>query len=416
MKMDRADRPKATMGAYLVGIYLFSVPAFAYSEFLGLSIIPQVLGALLVTLAIFDIIGNQTIKIPFEIQLYGFLGLWAAATFIFNSNSSDWHSLGTFIKVVFATLACAQLLKDETDFFVALRIFVFSILFVFYQNINDLRYLRIAEQITETDRFAGTLANANTAAIFSLTIIWVSIMLFLRSRKGLSEWILFVIPTGISLVIIYYSGSKKGLIGIGIFALFLTRLLYLRMQSSLYKKSLVILVSALLLIVAGYFIYSSPFFFRIENLFRGESVADSNRIDLATDAIRVWLMNLRTFFLGVGYDNFRSFSHLQDYAHSTPLELVASNGLIGFSLFIGFLFLLLRKFYFLYRRTLAQEVNSTFFVIIIFLALYTFFMAVAVLHDSRELMPIMGALAAFGQFHARRLGKSQLGGAATSVP
>ena len=66
MKMDQADRSKPTLRAYIVGIYLFSVPAFAYSESLGLSIIPQVLGALLVTYAIFDVVRNQAIKFPLK--------------------------------------------------------------------------------------------------------------------------------------------------------------------------------------------------------------------------------------------------------------------------------------------------------------------------------------------------------------
>lgn len=406
--MVEIKRAKPSLGACFVGAYLFSVPAFAYSESLGLLIIPQITGALLVGYALFDILGNQSIKIPFEIQLYGFMGLWAVITFSFGSSFSDWRSLGTLIKVTIATLACAQIIKNDTDFFWALRIFVFSILFVYYQNMSDLRYLRLADQITETDRFAGTLANANTAAIFSLTVIWASILLLLHSRKGLFSWAFFLIPTSISLLIIYYSGSKKGLLGTSLFVLFLTRLLYIRQRSSRYGKALVILFSSSLIFIAGYYIYTSPFFFRVEQLFRGGSGSDINRLDLITDAIRVWLLNLKTFFMGVGYDNFRLFSNLHDYAHSTPLELVASIGIIGFFLFMGFLFLLLRKFVFLYRYQIKPEPKSLYFSVLIFLLIFSFFMIAAVLHDSRELIPILGCLAAFGQYHLRKLGQNQV--------
>jgi O-antigen ligase len=413
--VDQTNRSKPTLGAYLVGAYLFSVPAFAFSESLGLLIIPQIIGAVLVAYALLDILGSQSIKIPREIQLYGLMGLWAVITFSFGASTSEWRALGTLIKVVVATLACAQLIKDETDLFAALKIFVLSILFVYYQNRGDLQYLRMAGQITETDRFAGTLANANTAAMYSLTVIWASILLLLHSRKGLLRWTLLFIPVSISLLIIYYSGSKKGLIGMGLFVLFLTRLLYTRQQSSSYRKSLVILISSSLIIIAGYFIYTSPFFFRIGQLFYGGSGSDINRLNLANEAIHVWLMNWKTFIMGVGYDNFKMYSSLQVYAHSTPFELLASNGIIGFSLFMGFLFLLFRKFVFLYRHAFNQELKSDFFATLIFLFIFSFFMLAAVMHDSRELLPILGGLAAFGQYHLRLLGQRQVNGLPTSI-
>jgi O-antigen ligase len=413
--VDQIVRSKPTLGAYLVGAYLFSVPAFAYSESLGLLIIPQITGALLVAYAVLDILGSQSIKVPLEIQLYSFMGLWAATTFIFGANTSEWNALGTLIKVVAATFACAQLIKDETDFFTALKIFAFSILFVYYQNRYELRYLRITDQIGETDRFAGTLANANNAAIFSLTIIWASIVLLLYSRKGVISRALYFVPISISLLIIYYSGSKKGMIGMGLFALFITRLLYIRQRSSFYRRGLVLLISCFLIIGVSYFIYASPFFSRMEQLLHGGSGSDINRLNLAAKAIHVWLMDWKTFIMGVGYGNFGLVSDTQTYSHSTPFELLASNGIIGFSLFVGFFFFLFRKFVFLYRHIFNQELKSVYFACLIFLFIFSFFMMAAVLHDSRELMPILGTLAAFGQYQLRLRGQSHANKLPTSV-
>lgn len=415
--MDPTNRPKPRWGAYLIGAYLFSVPAFAYSDSSGLLIIPQVTGALLVGYALFDLLGSLNISIPGEVGLYGLMGLWAVITFYFGASASEWGtpSLGTLTKVVIATLACAQLIKDDDDLFIALKIFVFSILFVYYQNMGDIQYLRMAGYVTEEDRFAGTLTNANTAAIFSLTVIWAAILLLLRSRKGLLRGALFFAPIGTALLIIYYSGSKKGLIGLGLFVLFITRLLYIRQHATFFRRSLIILISCFLIIIAGYFIYTSPFFFRMEQLFSGISnPSDINRLDLAREAVNVWLMNWKTFFIGVGYDNFWTYSSLGTYAHSTPLELLASNGIIGFSLFMGFLFLLFRKFIFLYRQTFNEELKIIFFAVIIFLSIYSFFMMFAVLHDSRELLPILGCLAAFGKYHLRLLRQSQVNELTTS--
>ena len=415
MKMEQMSKPKPPLGAYIVGVYLFSVPAFAYSESLGLLIIPQITGVLLVACAILDILGSQSIKIPYEIQLYGFMGLWVVITFIFGASTDEWRPLGTLIKVVFATLACAQLIKDDNDLFTALKIFVFSILFVYYQNMGDLKYLRIADKITEEERFAGTLANANVAAIFSLTVIWAAILLLLHSKKRLLSRAIYFIPIGIGLLIIYYSGSKKGMIGTGLFVLFFARLFYMRQRYSFYKKSLVILISFALIILVGYFVYSSPFFSRIEQFYYGRSDSDFIRFNLAKEAVSVWLMNLKTFFMGVGYDSFRVFSSYQDYSHSTPFELLASNGVIGFSLFAAFLFVLFRKFYFLYRQTTNRESKSIFYSTLIFLFIFCVFMPAAVLHDSRELLPILGAMAAFGQYHLCLLGQSAINERLTSI-
>ena len=410
--MDQLNTSKTTFRAYLVGAYLFSVPAFAYSESLGLLMIPQVTGAILVAYALLDILKDFHFRIPYEIGLYGLMGLSAVLTFFLGPSVSEWGtlSLGTLIKVVIATLACAQLIKDENDFYTAMKIFVFSILVVFYQNIGDLQYLRIADKIPEMDRFAGTFTDPNTAAIFSLTVIWVSILLLLHSRKGFFRWIWLSIPIVISLIIIYYSGSKKGLMGLGLFVLFLTRLLYTGQRSSFYKKSMVLLISSALIIIAGYFIYVSPFFFRIQQLIYGGSAGDVNRYYLVSDAIHVWLRNWKTFFIGVGYDNFRFVSDLQSNSHSTPLELLACNGIIGCSLFMGFLFLLFRKFVLLYRQAMNPELKRIFISIIIFLFIYSFFMLTHVLHASRELLPILGGLAAFGQYHVRLLKQGQVNG------
>ena len=402
--MDPVFKPKPRWGAYIIGAYLFSVPAFGYSDSTGLLVIPQVAGALLVGYALYDLLGRFRITISGEVGLYGLMGLWAGVTFFFQQGATpeDLQNLGTMIKVVVTTMACAQLIKDEDDLFIALKIFVFSILFVYYQNSGELQQLRAGGYITEQDRFAGTLTNANTAAIFSLTVLWAAMFLLVRSGFQSLKVALYLLPVGLALLIIYYSGSKKGLLGLAMLALFMARLLYIRRKSSLWQKSLVIAVSIVLVIVVGYFIYTSPFFFRMEQLFGGLSnISDANRLDLAKEAAGVWLMNVRTFVMGVGYDQFWKFSSLGTYAHSTPLELLASNGLVGFSLFIGFLFLLWRKFLRLYRKTSDQDLKSLFFAVMIFLLIYSFFMLAAVLHESRELLPILGCLAAFGQYHLR---------------
>jgi hypothetical protein len=304
---------KPTLRAVLVGAYLFSVPAFNGLESSLLSNIPQFLGALLISYALYDIICSLRLEIPLEIGLYGLFGAWAALTFFTASrfvgsepdSGGAWTApIVSLLKVVLATLACSQLIKDEDDFFTALKIFVFSIFVVFYMNRHELQYLRITDKFTDADRFAGTLLNANVAAEYSLLMIWVSLLLFLRSGRKTISGILLLSPVGISLLIIYYSGSKKGMIGFCLFVIFITRVIYQQLGQSVHKRTLAILISAALIILTSYYIQISPFFNRIELLYTGKSDADTNRVMLIQDAIRVWLTSGRTFFVGVGYNNF----------------------------------------------------------------------------------------------------------------
>jgi hypothetical protein len=121
--MDRPADSRPTLGGYLVGAYLFSVAAFGLSDVFGLLIIPQIMGALLVGYALYDLLGTFRIKIPVEIGLYGLLGLWAAFTQLIGPRSGEGLTpgLGTLLKVVIATLACAQIIKTDGDLFTALK-------------------------------------------------------------------------------------------------------------------------------------------------------------------------------------------------------------------------------------------------------------------------------------------------------
>jgi O-antigen ligase len=402
--VDLLLSPKPRLGALLIGAYLFSVPAFGYSDSSALLAIPQVLGALLVGFALYDLAGRLRINIPLEMGLYGLMGLWALLTFLplQGTTADDTASMGTLIKVVVISLACAQLVKDDDDLYIALKIFIFSAILVYIMNRGELQMLQFTGAASERDRFAGTMTNANTAAIFSLTILWAGLVLMKRSGFRLVSAAAYVPSMAAASLILYYTGSKKGLMGLALLAVFAGRLLYIRRKPTLAKKSLIVVVSLALIGVVAYVIYTSPFFFRIEQLFGGvTNASDMNRLILAKESVEVWLSSVRNFFIGVGYDQFWKFSSFASYAHSTPLELLASNGLIGLALFLGFLGLLWRRFIRLYMRTADVSLRSEYFGIMIFIFIYTFFMLFAVLHESRELLPILACLAACGRAHSR---------------
>ena len=100
---------------------------------------------------------------------------------------------------------------------------------------------------------------------------------------------------------------------------------------------------------------------------------------------------------------------------SSDLELLASCGIIGCSLFLGFLALLVRRFVWLYRSAADADAKSLYFAIDILLVIFTFFMLTSVLYDSKELLPILGCLAGYGSYQLRGLEQVQEEGLAAAA-
>jgi hypothetical protein len=80
------------------------------------------------------------------------------------------------------------------------------------------------------------------------------------------------------------------------------------------------------------------------------------------------------------------------------MELLASTGLVGLSLFLGYVGLLFRKFIRLNLGAPDTESKTLYFAINILLFIFAFFMITAVVYDAKEMMPILGSLAGWGQY------------------
>jgi len=392
---------KASIGSYLVGAYLFSVPAFSYSETMNLTFIPQIIAACVVMLAIFDIIKTGKSNLSFDIKLYGFFVLWTAIAFILADDWTYGESLLTLIKVGFIVLAVSQLIKNEKDFLMAIMIFNFSIVLVYYFNHDLISNLQKANKVTGDDRFAGTLTNSNAAAMYALSILWSGITLLFSKGTKIFVKILTVVTVAVALWMIVYSGSKKGLIGVVLFAVF-TGWLFIQENKHSFWKTLVASVVALALIsVTLFYVYNSPFFDRMQNMVNGDAHSTAHRIYLINAAIDTWLTNGKTFLAGVGHENFKDMNLLGKYSHSTITETLVASGIIGFLLYFGGLFFLVRKFNGLRNLTLGSRHFSTVFFCLILILLFLFFNTAAVMYDSRDFWPLMGVMSSYGLYISR---------------
>ncbi len=382
-------------GSTLVGLYLFSVPAFSYSEDLGLNKIPQILGVLVVVYALFNLIQVPLISKNRSVLFYFLFTLWSITTYAFAFYQSETGSLVTLLKVATITGGSAVLIKDGSDFRRTISIFFFSIFLTFLINRNDIMNLSQMNEITDNDRFEGTFANANTAALYCLGIIWVGFTLLLTGNFPVILRPLIIAGILLSVVIVIYSGSNKGLLGMGFFSAAVAWIMIQRYRFTRFKKfvfALVILGGTALIVN---FIVTSPFFFRVQTMFTGDNESSVTRVFLFSEAIKVWSSSLKNILIGIGFDNFRFYNQLRDYSHSTITETLACTGLIGFVLyFSSFLCLFLT-----YLRSFNKQISglkTTVILVFCFLCLILFFNSAAVMLDDRLFWPLLGVISGYG--------------------
>jgi O-antigen ligase len=154
--------------------------------------------------------------------------------------------------------------------------------------------------------------------------------------------------------------------------------------------------------LTGYYVYSSPFFHRLEVMVELQNVGSTEqRIYLFKTAVDVWLENWESFFFGIGHDNFRDLNILRTYSHSTISEVLVSSGLVGFLLYFCALGVLFKNLYIQRKRLSESKHFTTIFSCFIFFILIVFFNATAVLYSGRELWPLIGCISSYVMFLKR---------------
>ena len=385
---------KPTFGSFLVGLYLLSVPVFSYSGELGLNRIPQIVGTLLVLYAFYYLIKTGELKKNKSLLLYSLFAVWSIASFAFAEYQSETEGLLTLIKVAIITSSAAILITNQSDFFVSLAVFFISIFITITLNFKDIIIISNLDEITDSSRFSGTFANANTAALYCLAIIWTGfILLFMQSRNFFFNIIIFA---GIILAgsIIIYSGSRKGLLGLGFFSIGLAWFLIKKYSYKILHKFFMLLVVLGSIFAVFYIIYTSPFFYRVQTMFLGESSYEV-RVYLFTKAINLWTSSFKNLIIGVGTDNFRFYNDLQAYSHSSISETLVNSGIIGFGLYFASIFSIISIYINSFRKAFSDE-KISITLVLIFILLFLFFNASSVMVSDNLFWPLIGIISSYG--------------------
>jgi O-antigen ligase len=318
----------------MLAFYVFSVIVLSQASEQAAQY-SRVAGLLLtyVFLAEFLFTRKKSIYLPAEFGPLALFALWSIASFFWTDDPS-W----TFTTV--KTL-CQLLLF----WFVSVNVMVFygSILptvvgllaGLVWAIFNALKSNQFNLMQGPSDRVGSLLTNANAYAVALCLGILAALFLYRFSPSG-SRWLLVPFVALAVQQIYFYSGSRKGMIGV-----VLTFGLYFAITSIFNgRNSPGQILLFLFGIVAAYFvgnwlISNSPFGERLFNYQEEASfVARENLIDFAIDQWKTAPL------LGHGANQFRVLYEAQfgvnTYSHNNYFEILVNHGLVGIVIFYSF--------------------------------------------------------------------------------
>ena len=220
-------------------------------------------------------------------------------------------------------------------------------------------------------RYSGTFKNANALAILVIFAIYFYSKLFrLKVFKRVYLLILFAI---FAEILIFSTGSRKGLV-FGNILLLITIYNSVPKNKKVYYALFFAFLSSILLLSFPQIwesIQQKESFLRISSFLEYFESGDGDgstrwRFYFMEEAFRIFKENT---LIGVGIDNFQTFTGEGLYAHNNYLEILADLGIIGFVIIYSIYF---RLFLFLKRKQAFLIDYSLFFIV---LAMEMFFVS-----------------------------------------
>ncbi|MDD4893792.1 MAG: O-antigen ligase family protein [Candidatus Omnitrophica bacterium] len=360
----------------LLAVYIISVVAISFIP--GGNVISKLIGYVLAVSWLFEIlIFKRKVNITPEVI---FFCCWLIFGILTMARSSDpslsFARLLTIVQLVILLLVSVDILVAKKLDFI-----IFSyIVSVFYAA--GIGFLQISNS-NDLIRITGTLENANA---FGVAVLFAMVFLFYMALVT-PKWFVKLVcygAVGFLFVLLLRSGSRKAMIGVLAFPiiyLFVSGIAGIKKFS--WKRTF---FTILTLFLCGYLVYHSPFWSRLHDAlsvvrYRDTSLADaslSERIQMFTLGFQLFLQHP---FLGIGIDNFGNYLSLSPetysrfaYAHSNYIEVLATTGAIGFTLYYAIYYTIFRRFLVIMKLPLLGKKDHTLlcvllalFILIIFL-------------------------------------------------
>jgi len=190
----------------------------------------------------------------------------------------------------------------------------------------------------DVERVAGLTLNANEfgwvmlLATVAMAYIWMS-----PSRSRALKYVLLGVGMGLAAVASILSGSRKAILGLGLFYVGWTWFCYRReilKRPGVLAGVAVLAIGAVAVVIFARHMPVAQRFLESWQVLAGERVGGggSNRLDLYREAWRLFVAHP---VMGVGLDQFRVYSIYHSVAHAEYAEVAADTGLVGFVLYFS---------------------------------------------------------------------------------
>ena len=377
------------ISAIIIGLFLSLNSIFSNQE--GLSIIPRLFAAIILLLVIIDLKSHSINSNYFSKGILIFL-FWALIGYATSGTYGYFTAFMTFVQISLLVWAIISLLKSKEQIILIFKIFIISapvLMIINYQEIFEINSAVINDE--RVARMTGTFGNPNQTSIYSMFILTTTIFLFSFKYKKLI-FKLFLMAAFIAAVIInYYSGSRKGIIGFFIIIVGIGIILYLFNAKTNLRKIVFFLVPIFFFALAFFIMEKNPHFNRIETMVNSEESSSIMREYLIKRSFIVWTSSPRNFVLGVGLEQFPLHNPYKGVAHATFAEVLVTTGLIGFLIFYSIIFTFYKNFRFVikYKKYYHGNVLEIYSIGIL-LTIYLLFDVTSIVHNNRLVLPILG--------------------------
>ena len=283
---------------------------------------------------------SSNIKKSLIIWIVYFFGIYFIYGNLYFANKSTFGGNDTTFVFFIFVIACVLLLSKfrSEELFRYMR-YVYGITIVMYVSylmymFKDATLLDLVGVYRLGDGVEGELlinGNSNNIAIYMgvLSSIWFYDLLCEGKIK-------FLVPVLLCTVVIFLTGSKKGIL-----MLFLYLLIFYCVGQRISMKKIMIFIA--LLLGFGYALQYNEMlnamvgerFFNFLSIFlEGDKTINSGSTDLRMAMYEIGVnMWLESPFLGSGIGAFKEYSGLRLYSHNTYIELLTTFGMLGFILY-----------------------------------------------------------------------------------
>jgi O-antigen ligase len=382
--------------AIVCSLSISSVPIFSYQE--SLSFIPQLLCGIAVLVSIANIIARREDSVPFHPALLAYFGLVVYFSFTLLIRPDVADNYLTLLKVCIIAGASYYSFRSPRLLRFLLGAYSISSACTLFLNWTELQDLHIKTSIggafNDSDRFAGTLGNANTAALYGVVSVIASLTCF-SSRKKLINFLLLLVGAFSGITLVYFSGSRKGVIGLIMISLMVP--FVLGGTRKVNFKAVVILALSLptLVYLSWELILLMPNSSRFLLVLSEGRYADGStteRYEMLETAFHLWKQKP---IFGYGFDGFTDFGGFGTYSHNTFTEILTNGGIIGCALILMFYISPIVQLGKIIANSQVIAHRPFHFGLLGFWLVFAIFSIFAVLYNSRDFVPICFAIVGY---------------------